>query len=102
MKAACTEASGYLEMISLILMKITDSKKGINNDYDRTYETSSSTSEPHLLAPENLNELFRDVNLSKKNKLNSYVSDKKRGIISTKIMNYVSFIIVKMNSKNFP
>jgi len=43
-------------------------QEGENKDNDRTYETSSSSSEPHLLTPENLNELVRGVNLSK-NKL---------------------------------
>jgi hypothetical protein len=41
-------------------------KEGENNDYDRTYKTSSCSSAPHVLTPKYFNELFRDVNLSKK------------------------------------
>jgi hypothetical protein len=41
-------------------------QEGEYNDYDRKYGTSSYSSEPHLLTPENLNELLRYVNLSKK------------------------------------
>jgi hypothetical protein len=44
--------------------------EGDSDDYDPTFEASSSSYEPHLLIQGNVDNFIRDLNLSK-NKLNS-------------------------------
>ena len=71
-----------------------------NIDCDPTFEASCSSSEPHLLSQGDLNDLVRDLNLSEK-QAEILVLDKKVGMFSTKVMKYLSFANVKMNSKNY-
>ena len=76
-------------------------QKGDNVDWDPTsFEARCPSSQPHLLTQRDLNDLVRDLKLSKKQ---DELSGSRiiGGIFSTKSMKCVSFEIAKTNSKNF-
>jgi hypothetical protein len=76
-----------------------EQQEGDNIDCYPTFEARCSSCEPHLLSQGDLNDLVRDLNLSEK-QVELLVLDKKGGMFSTKVLKYVSFANVKLNSKN--
>jgi hypothetical protein len=53
-------------MTTLVLVKVTDSKKGTMLTANPTFDAGCSSSEPHFLTQGDLNELVRDLNVFKK------------------------------------
>jgi len=71
-----------------------------NIDCDPSFEASCSSPGANLLTKGDLKNLVRALNLSEK-QAELFVLDSKGGMFSTKILKYVSFPIVKINSRIF-